>query len=378
MSDRSDADARPLRIYRLGPVEYDAGSRLQEIYHAARASGQAPDALFLLSHPPVVTLGRGADRRNVLASEEELRRRGILLFETGRGGDVTFHGPSQLIGYPVIDLRPDRMDVGRYLRDLEQVLIQALEDLGIEGRREPGATGVWVGQEKVAAIGVRVARWTTSHGFALNVGRDLSGFETIVPCGLRGRGVTSVSRLAGREVSPLDVEEIVISRFCEVFGRRGEEAGVARESVQVWLSRPDARGPRFLLLRRTDARGAIWQPVTGSRESGESLEECARREVMEETGFAIGTLTDLRYAQTFAVDARFTGAPVPQFTLNREHAFAAEAPEGSEPRLDPKEHDAARWATAREAHEMVFFEANRESLRRALSGAASRLAPVEG
>jgi lipoyl(octanoyl) transferase len=378
LSEGRKAAARAVRIYRLGLVEYDAGLRLQEIYHAARVARQAPDALFLLSHPPVVTLGRGADRRHVLVPEEDLRRGGILLFETGRGGDVTFHGPSQLIGYPIMDLRPDRMDVGRYLRDLEEVLILALGDLGVEGRRDPGATGVWVGDEKVAAIGVRVARWVTSHGFALNVGRDLEGFRAIVPCGLQGRGVTSLSLLLGREVSFAEADEAVSVRFCEVFGRSAEAAGVARESAQVWISRGERERRRFLLLHRAEARGAIWQPVTGSREGGESLEQCARREVMEETGFTLGGVADLDYAQTFAVDPRFIGAPVPEFTLNREYAFAAEAPGSSEPRLDPKEHDAAHWATAEEALRMVFFEANRVSLRRVISGAIERCAPLEG
>lgn len=368
--------ALPLRVYRAGLVEYDAGLRLQEIYHAERVAGRVPDALFLLRHPPVVTLGRGADRRHVLATDDELRRRGILLFETGRGGDVTFHGPSQLIGYPILDLRPDRMDVARYLRDLEEALIRVLADLGIEGRREPGATGVWVAGEKIAAIGVRVARWVTSHGFALNAGGDLEGFDTIVPCGLRGRGVTSISLRLGREVPPDDVEPVVASRVAEVFGLGVEPAAAERESVQVWIARGDGTDRRFLLLRRTPSRGAIWQPVTGSREAGESLADCARRETREETGFEIRSLVDLEYAQSFAMDARYLGVPSVAFGLNREHAFAAEVRGSGEPRLDPAEHDAFRWATEDEARAMVFFEANRESLRRLL--AATRTASARG
>jgi 8-oxo-dGTP pyrophosphatase MutT (NUDIX family) len=215
----------------------------------------------------------------------------------------------------------------------------------------------------------------TSHGFALNVGEDLEGFRTIVPCGLRGRGVTSVSRVLRRTVQPSDMEESVARRFCEVFGRLAEPRGIERESVQVWLSRGEGDARRFLLLHRTEKRGAIWQPVTGSREAGESLEECARREVAEETGFALGVVNDLRYAQTFAVDARYIGVPLREFTLNREHAFSAECPPGAEPRLDPWEHDAYRWVEADEARRMVFFEANRESLRRVLESAPSS-APV--
>lgn len=370
-------------MYRAGLVEYDAGLRLQEIYHAERVAGRAPDALFLLRHPPVVTLGRGADRRNVIATEEALRRRGILLFETGRGGDVTFHGPSQLIGYPIIDLRPDRMDVGRYLRDLEEALIRALADLGIEAAREPGATGVWTGGEKIAAIGVRVARWVTSHGFALNVGADLDGFDAIVPCGLRGRGVTSIARRLGRDVEPGEVEEIVVARIAEVFGMRADPAAIERESAQVWLTRGEGAARRFLLLRRIPARGGIWQPVTGSVEAGETAEECAVRETREETGFRIESPADLEYVQCFAMDARYLGVPSISFRMNREHAFASEAPGPDDPRLDPCEHDAFRWVTAEEARAMVFFEANRVSLARVLSraageGRAARTASVKG
>jgi lipoyl(octanoyl) transferase len=370
-------------VYRAGLVEYDAGLRLQEIYHAERVAGLVPDALFLLRHPPVVTLGRGADKRNVIATEETLRRRGILLFETGRGGDVTFHGPSQLIGYPIIDLRPDRMDVGRYLRDLEEALIRALADLGIEAGREPGATGVWTAGEKIAAIGVRVARWVTSHGFALNVGADLDGFDAIVPCGIRGRGVTSIARRLGTDVEPGAVEAVVAARVAEVFGMRAEPAAIERESVQVWLTRGDEAARRFLLLRRTPARGGIWQPVTGSVEPGESLEECAVRETREETGFRIEPPANLEYAQSFAMDARYLGVPPISFRMNREHAFAAKAPGSDDPRLDSGEHDAFRWATSEEARAMVFFEANRVSLARVLSrmsgaGRAVRTASVKG
>jgi lipoyl(octanoyl) transferase len=339
---------------------------MQEIFWAARRAGSAPDALLLLHHPPVVTLGRGADRAHILAGEEELRRRGILLFETGRGGDVTFHGPSQLIGYPIVDLRPDRMDLVRYARDLEEVLIAALADIGVEARREAGATGVWAGGAKIAAIGVRVARWITSHGFALNVGSDLSGFETIVPCGLAGRDVTSVSRVLGREVGVEEAVPAVAARFAELFGRRAVEGTVERESAQVWIARREADGPRFLLLHRCPARGSIWQPVTGTMEAGETPEACARREVLEETGIRLDEVVDLDYAQTFAADPRFYGTPLPRPTLNREHAFAALSPSANA-RLDPAEHDDARWVGAEEASRLVHFEANRESLRRALA-----------
>ncbi len=172
-----------------------------------RRRGEAGDTLLLLEHPPVVTLGRGAHAENVLLDPGALAVRGIEVHEAGRGGDVTFHGEGQLVGYPVVALMGARRDAHAYLRDLEEALIATAAAFGIAAGRAAGLTGVWVGREKLAAIGVRIGTgWITSHGFALNVGEDLSGFETIVPCGIRDRGVTSLSRLLGRRV---DIEEVV-------------------------------------------------------------------------------------------------------------------------------------------------------------------------
>lgn len=212
----------------LGRVSYNDGLRLQEDAVAERAAGQSPDRLFLLEHPHVYTLGRGADRGNVLATEDDLASAGATLVATGRGGDVTYHGPGQLVGYPIVSLKPDRCDVHRYVRDLEEVLIRTLADYGIESGRVAGLTGVWVGDAKVAAIGVRIARWVTSHGFALNVSTDLDRFSAIVPCGITDKRVTSLDRLIGRTI-PLDaVAEAVASHFGEVFDRVVRYANTAR------------------------------------------------------------------------------------------------------------------------------------------------------
>lgn len=183
----------------LGRVAYLDGVRLQDAQVAARRRGEAPDALLLLEHPPVVTLGRTADPAHVLADEAALRRAGIERHECGRGGDVTYHAPGQLVGWPVVQLAEGRQDVHRYLRELEDGLIATLADFDIAGERAPGLTGVWVGTRKIAAIGVRVSSgWVTSHGFALNVTTDLSGFAHIVPCGISARGVTSMAELLER------------------------------------------------------------------------------------------------------------------------------------------------------------------------------------
>jgi len=208
-------------VRRLGVVAYDQALELQRGLVEARKTGSIPDQLLLLEHPPVITLGAKVrnDRSHVLASEEALARTGVGLFETGRGGDVTYHGPGQLVGYPILDLRPDRCDAHRYVRDLEQVMIDAAAAFGIEAARVPGLTGAWVGRDKLAAIGVRISRWVTSHGFAFNVSTDLAHFKLIVPCGIADRGVTSLSRLLDRDVGVAAVEDAVIAAFGGVFGR---------------------------------------------------------------------------------------------------------------------------------------------------------------
>lgn len=203
-----------------GIVSYDEGLGLQELAVERLRSGEAPEQLLLLEHPHVFTLGRGADANNILADQDQLQTNSVEVHETGRGGDVTYHGPGQLVGYPIINLKPDRCDVHRYVRDLEEVLIRTIADYGIEGGRIEGLTGVWVGNEKIAAIGVRIARWITSHGFALNVNTDLKFFQMIVPCGITDKGVTSISRLVGRDVDLSEVAVIAARHFGEVFNRR--------------------------------------------------------------------------------------------------------------------------------------------------------------
>lgn len=203
----------------LGQVSYSDGLALQEQAVERLRTDEAPEQLLLLEHPHVFTLGRGADAAHILAGKEQLRSRSIEVHETGRGGDVTYHGPGQLVGYPIINLKPDRCDVHRYVRDIEDVLIRTIADFGVTGTRIAGLTGVWVGNEKIAAIGVRIARWITSHGFALNVSTDLNYFQMIVPCGISDKGVTSLSRLAGRPIDMLEVAESASKHFGEVFAR---------------------------------------------------------------------------------------------------------------------------------------------------------------
>ena len=212
-------------VRRLGVVDYQAGLDLQRELVEQRKRGDIDDQLLLLEHPAVITLGVKTrnDRTHILETEEALAARGVSVFETGRGGDVTYHGPGQLVGYPIIDLKPDRCDVHRYVRDLEEVLIRAVATFGITAGRVEGLTGIWVGPEgreaKLAAIGVRISRWVTSHGFALNVNTDLSRFGLIVPCGITDRGVTSMERLLGHAAPMDEVANAVVNALSLVFSR---------------------------------------------------------------------------------------------------------------------------------------------------------------
>jgi lipoyl(octanoyl) transferase len=214
----------PIDVRRLGQLDYQTGLDLQKTLVEDRRAGRIGDTLLLVEHPPVITLGVKTRRgpSNIVASSERIAAEGVAVFETGRGGDVTYHGPGQLVGYPIFDLRPDRQDVHRYVRDIEEALIRAVRTFGVDAGRVKGLTGVWVGPEgreaKLAAIGVRISRWITSHGFALNVGADLRHFDLIVPCGITDRGVTSIGRLLGRDVAMAEVEAAVITAFGDVFG----------------------------------------------------------------------------------------------------------------------------------------------------------------
>jgi lipoyl(octanoyl) transferase len=220
---------RELEVRRLGVVPYAVAIDMQRALVEQRRAGHVPDILLLLEHPHVITLGVKADaaRSHLIATPELLAARQVEVHETGRGGDITYHGPGQLVGYPIMDLRPDRCDVHRYVRDLEDVMIRTAGEFGLEGARIAGLSGAWVGADKIGAIGVRISRWITSHGFAFNVTTDLNFFKLIVPCGIETGGVTSLSRAAGRRISMPDAEAAIVRNFTAVFDRTVVEA-VAR------------------------------------------------------------------------------------------------------------------------------------------------------
>ena len=204
----------------LGTVDYAEALDLQMRICAAKKAGLAPDLLLRLEHPPTITLGRSGRWHNLLAGDAVLRSRGVARYEVDRGGDITFHGPGQLVGYPLLLLEPGERDVHRYMRNLEEVLIRSVASFGVESRRAENMTGVWTGQGKLAAMGVHISRWITRHGFALNVNTDLSYFDLINPCGLAGRPVASMQSVLGRHCAMSEVVRCVSREFGRVFNRR--------------------------------------------------------------------------------------------------------------------------------------------------------------
>jgi lipoyl(octanoyl) transferase len=207
-----------LTVCNIGRTRYADAWTLQREIFDRRVQREVNDVLLFTEHEHVYTLGKGGDENHLLASDDELREQGVDVFRIDRGGDITYHGPGQVVGYPILDLRSYGTDIHRYLRNLEETIIRGLADFGILGVREEGMTGVWVKGEKIAAIGVKVSRWATMHGFALNVNTDLAMFHRIIPCGIFHKGVTSMQVLLGESVRLERVHESLARHFAEVFG----------------------------------------------------------------------------------------------------------------------------------------------------------------
>lgn len=206
-------------VHDLGRIRYGAALAMQRDAVKRLQDGAGDEMLYLLEHEHVLTLGRNATLASLVASRELLATKGVELVETDRGGDITYHGPGQLVGYPIIALEDGRRDIRRYVNDVEEVLIRTLDHFGVEGRRDPKNRGVWVGDRKIASVGIRISRWVTMHGFALNVNTDLSYFSLIVPCGIAGCRMTTISQEAGRTVDMQSVKDAFTDAFCGIFGR---------------------------------------------------------------------------------------------------------------------------------------------------------------
>jgi lipoyl(octanoyl) transferase len=366
---------RTLVVHRLGRVEYDDGLALMRLAAGAVRSGDPPDTdhLFLVEHPPVVTLGRSAARGNIVASPEWLERQGFEVHETDRGGDVTYHGPGQIVGYPVVDLA-DRPDVRRYVGALEEAMIRACADHGVEAARHGEHRGAWVGAKKIGAVGVHLSRWITSHGFAFNHSPDLAHFRVIVPCGIADPrlGVTSLANELGARGTPVperaQVEVRLAEHAADALGRRAAPSrGPDLHTVSVVATAADGQ---VLLLRRRPERGGFWQPVTGRVEPGETPEAAARRELLEETGADV-PVESLGYRHAFALDPELNRVRPGALAIVEETAFAARLPPGFEPRLSD-EHSEHAFVAAADAAGRLRFAGLRRAVRLAVSLPAGR------
>jgi lipoyl(octanoyl) transferase len=352
-----------------GRVEYDDALRAMRLHEQALRQGTDGDALLLVEHPPVFTLGRGAKPEDILASSDELARRGLQVHETDRGGEVTWHGPGQLVAYPLVDLSPDRRDVRKYVRALEQVMLDTCATYGLACDRLEGFPGVWRrdgrGDRKIGAVGVHLSHWISTHGLSLNVAPDLSHYALIVPCGIRDKGVTSLA--AEGVMTTWEEAALRLGRaFGDVFGVQLSRVEPELFNVQVVVLREDGK---VLVMRRTMERGGFWQTVTGRMERGETPAEAAARELGEETG-ATTPVQPLGYEHDFPLDPGITRRQLKTVKWAREYAFWTRVPASFDCRRAPREHDRHEWLTPVEAYERLPYEGLREAVRRSVAARA--------
>jgi lipoyl(octanoyl) transferase len=359
---------RRCEIHRLHLVTYENGMKLQQKLVEMRQREEIPDQLLLLEHPPVITLGRGGDSTNLLVTPDLLATHGVRFYETTRGGDITYHGPGQIVGYPILHLGEGNRDVRKYVTKLEEVLIRTVAEYGITAARAEGKRGIWVGNDKIAAIGVRIARWVTSHGWALNVNTNLDHFRLITPCGLRGTGVTSIERETGRRVPIGEVREVLAAKFAEIFER---DLTPRPESIRLVKVLVHDGGQRILLLHRKPERGNFWQPITGTIEEGETSIHAAHREIHEETGHA-AEARDLELTQSFMIESHYLESRYPSPVIASEIGYETRLDSRLPIRIDAEEHDAWGWFTLADAYETIRWSDDREALDRLAARATHR------
>jgi len=366
----------PVEVRVCGRVEYDDALRAMRLHAQALRQKSDADVLLLVEHPPIFTLGRGADPQDILATPEALARMGIETHETDRGGEVTYHGPGQLVAYPIVDLTPDRQDVRKWVRALEQCIIDTCGDYGLATTRLQGHPGVWVrddrGDRKVGAVGIHLAHWISTHGIALNIQPDMRHFQLIVPCGIRDKGVTSLA-LEGVDTDWANVGLRFARHFSTVNNVRTKMASPELRTVQVVVLREDGR---VLVMRRTMARGGFWQTVTGRIERGELPMAAAQRELWEETG-ARTPVEPLHYVHDFPLDPGITRRELVTVKWAREEAFWTRVPASFDCRRAPREHDGHEWLLPEEAMERLPYAGLRAAVRMALKAAEQQGVPTQ-
>ena len=362
------ATPRPAQLRRFGRVFYGAGLRMQKALADFVREGGRPDQLVMLEHDPVFTLGRNATRGDILVAPDFLDAQGVSVHETDRGGEVTYHGPGQIVVYPICNLGGGREDVGRLVRGLEEAMIRTAADFGIKADRLKGAPGIWVeterGLEKLGAVGLHLSRWITTHGIAFNVDPFLPHFRWIVPCGFTDKGVCSLRSLLGDECPSFETAMDHLQRhLCEVLALDLQPVRAESRSVSALTWRRGAQGPEVLMMLRQPQHGRWWSSVTGMVEPSESLEQTCRRELEEETGLTPLRLEPLGLSHSFWVDPSVVRFPDAEPRFNTETCFHAEVAPGAAVRLETGEHETFRWCAPLEALELMRWEGAKASLK---------------
>ena len=358
---------RPAQLRRFGLVFYTAGLRMQKALAEHLKDAANPDQLVMLSHNPVFTLGRNASAADIHVSQEFCEQHGLEIQQTDRGGEVTYHGPGQIVVYPICNLAGGRQDVGRLVRGLEEAMIRTAAGFGVTADRLKGAPGIWVdtprGLEKLGAVGLHLRRWITTHGIAFNVEPNLAHFGWITPCGFTDKGVCSLRSLMGDAAPDFETAaDLLQQHLCECLGLDILPSRPASQSVNALTWRRGTEGPEILMMLRVPTHGLWWQSVTGMMEPGESCEETAHRELKEETGLN-GNLTPLPLKHSFWVDSSIIHFPDPEPRFNTETCFHMEVPGGAPVHLAPDEHSEFKWCGFEEAHDLMRWEGSKAALR---------------
>ena len=368
MSETGFTLPRPAQLRRFGMVLYPAGQRMQQALAREVGEKDLPDQLIILEHDPVFTLGRNATPADIHMSEDFLASQGVSVHRTDRGGEVTYHGPGQIVAYPICNLRGGRQDVGRLVRGLEEAMIRTAADFGVVADRLPGAPGIWVetprGPEKLGAIGLHLSRWISTHGIAFNVRPNLDHFRWITPCGFTDKGVCSLASLLG-DGAPTweEAADFLQGHLIHYLALDLQPVQPPTRSVSALTWRRGVAGPEILMMLRVPEHGFWWQSVTGMMEPGETPEETAHRELQEETGLR-GSLRSLDFAHTFWVDPAILGFPEGEPRFNTEICFAMEVSRDAEVVLAPDEHTEYLWCSLDEAHERMRWEGSKAALAR--------------